>query len=331
MNHGFEPACNAGRLHPAVAAYAEWPVWRRAGDLLRLASFRPALHAYCKAMMQPPKMAWPADKFFGQKLRYLVSYALIGQDARWRRSGGELPTLSSLQRAAHASARQVSNLVASLKLGGYVVSVRSSDDRRVVRLQPTMTLSLEIARSPLTFLEASELIDPPPRPLAKQLRAEGDMLGDWLGCSYDLFLQQDLYFTPFVNIVRLTEQDCGYPVLSAVLSAHYGGGIDKAEPVLLSYGALAERFRLSRQHIGNIFNEAERRGCFAVDPGGRTVTVLPDFLWEFETWAAGQIALYRLIAEQVTRDRCDQVIDVVYHSAPQADLGAGPRGCGSKT
>ena len=130
MNHGIEPACNSGRLHPAVDAYAESLVWSRAGDLLRLASFRPALHAYCRTMMQPPEMAWPADKFFGQKLRYLVSYALIGQDARWRRSEGELPTLSSLQRAAHASARQVSNLVASLKLGGYVVAIRSSHDRR---------------------------------------------------------------------------------------------------------------------------------------------------------------------------------------------------------
>ena len=302
MNHGIEPACNSGRLHPAVDAYAESLVWSRAGDLLRLASFRPALHAYCRTMMQPPEMAWPADKFFGQKLRYLVSYALIGQDARWRRSEGELPTLSSLQRAAHASARQVSNLVASLKLGGYVVAIRSSHDRRVVRLQPTTALFLEIARSPLTFLEASEVIDPPRRPLAARLRAEGAMLGDWLGYSYDLFVQQDLYFSPFVNIVRLTEQDCGYPVLAAVLSAHYGRGIDNAEPVLLSYGALAERFRLSRQHIGNIFSEAEGRGCFAVDPGGRTVKVMPDFLWEFETWAAGQIALYRLIAEQVSQD-----------------------------
>ncbi|MGM4992598.1 MarR family transcriptional regulator [Tardiphaga sp. 841_E9_N1_2] len=325
MNNGFEPACNSGRLHPAVAAYAEWPVWSRAGDLLRSASFRPALHAYCRAMMQPPEMAWPADKFFGQKLRYLVSYALIGQDARWRRSGGELATLSSLQRAAHASARQVSNLVASLKLGGYVVAIRCSHDRRVVRLQPTMTLLLEIARSPLAFLEASERIDPPPRPLATQLRVESAMLGDWLGYSYDLFVQQDLYFSPFGNIVRLTEQDCGYPVLSAVLSAHYGGGVDKADPVLLSYGALAERFRLSRQHIGNIFNEAERRGCFAVDPGGRAVTVMPDFLWEFETWAAGQIALYRLIANQVSQGRCGQAIDAFHRSAPQAGLGALPR------
>ncbi|MDR6659019.1 hypothetical protein J2W51_001561 [Tardiphaga robiniae] len=315
MNQGFEPVFNSGRLHPVVDDYAESLVWSRAGELIRMASFRPALHAYCRAMMQPPEMAWPADKFFGQKLRYLVSYALIGQDARWRRNEGELPTLSSLQRAAHASARQVSNLVASLKLGGYVVAVRSSHDRRVVRLQPTMALFLEIARSPLAFLEASELIDPPRRPLATQLRAEDATLGDWLGYSYDLFVQQDLYFSPFVNIVRLTEQDCGYPVLTAVLSAHYGRGVDKAEPVRLSYGALAERFRLSRQHIGNIFIEAEKRGCFAVDAGGRAVTVMPDFLWEFETWAAGQIALYRLIAEQVSQDQCRRAIDALHRSA----------------
>lgn len=302
MSNASEPVGHSGQLHPAVAAHAEKPVWAQAIRLLRLTSFRPALQRYCVAMMKPPEATWPADKFFGQKLRYLVAYGLIGQDARWRRGEGEPPTLSALQRTSHASARQVSNLVTAFKLGGYVVASRSSLDRRVVQLQPAMPLLLEIARSPLAFLETSELMSSPPRPLASELRGQREALGDWLGHSHDLFVEDDVYFAPFRNIVRLTEQDCGFPVLSAVISAYYAG-VDAPDPVLLSYGALAERFRLSRQHIGNIFNEAERRGCFTVDPGGRTVTVMPEFLCEFETWAAGQIALYRLLAEQVVRDR----------------------------
>ncbi|WP_244607286.1 MarR family transcriptional regulator [Bosea sp. CS1GBMeth4] len=262
-------------------------------------AFADALLAYCAAMMQPPEIAWPADKFFGQKLRYLVAFALIGQDVRWRRNGGELPTLAALQRAAHASPRQVAALVAALKLGGYVIATRPAQDRRAVRLQPAMALLAEIGRSPLAFLEASERLAPPPWPLASRLRDLDTALADWLGRSYDMFVQQDVYFGCFSNIVRFTEQDCGYPVLSAVLSAHYTARAGAAAPISLSYGGLAERFRVSRQHIGNILSEAERRGCFSVDHGGRAVAVAPDFLLEFETWAAGQMAHYRLLAEQL--------------------------------
>lgn len=296
---GDAPEPVTGHLHPAVHAHAEGPVWSYAAELIRLPAFADALPVYCAAMMQPPEIAWPADKFFGQKLRYLVSFALIGQDARWRRGAGEPPTLSALQRAAHASPRQVAALVAALKLGGYVVATRPSQDRRTVRLRPAMPLLAEIGRSPLAFLAASEQVVPPPRPLASRLRREDIALADWLGRSYDMFMQEDVYFGCFSNIVRFTEQDCGYPILSAVLSAHYAARAGAVAPITLSYGGLAERFRVSRQHVGNILSEAERRGCFSVDHGGRAVAVAPDFLLEFETWAAGQMAHYRLLAEQV--------------------------------
>jgi hypothetical protein len=248
-------------------------------------------------MIQPPAMKWPANKFFGQKLRYLVSFALIGLDARWRRREGEAPTLAGLQRMAPASARQVAALVNMLKLGGYIIATPLPEDRRAIRLSPSVQLLQEVGRSPLAFLEASERLDPPLSSLVERLGANDLGMADWLGASYDLFVKGDLYFAPFSNVVEFTAQDCGYPVLLAVLAAHYAGLAGIAAPVLLSYGGLADRFGVSRQHIGNILRNAERRGCFAVDRGGRNVTVSADFLSEFESWAAGQMAHYRLLAE----------------------------------
>lgn len=142
-----------------------------------------------------------------------------------------------------------------------------------------MQLLQEVGRSPLAFLEASEQLDPPPSPLADRLGGDDIEMANWLGGSYELFIQGDLYFAPFSNVVEFTGQDCGYPVLSAVLAGYYAGLVGIAAPVLLSYGVLADRFRVSRQHIGNILGNAERRGCFAVDRGGRSVTVSADFLW----------------------------------------------------
>lgn len=299
MDDASIPAHPPGHLHPAVAAHSRRAPWSYAAELTSRAAFREVLASYCAVMIQPSANAWPADKFFGQKLRYLVSFALIGLDARWRRGSEEAPTLAALQRAAPASDRQVASLVATLKLGGYVVADPLPKDGRASRLRPSMALLKEIGRSPLAFLQASERLDPTPLPIAARLCNDELGLGDWLGGSYDMFLQEDVYFAPFANIVHFTSQDCGYPVLSAVLCAHYAELAGVAAPTILSYGGLAERFRVSRQHIGNILAGAEHRGCFAVDRGGRRVTISPEFLCEYESWAAVQIALYRLLAEGI--------------------------------
>lgn len=290
------PATRTGMLNRAIAAHADKGPWPYAASLICRSGFREALRSYCAGVIQRLELSWPADKFFGQRLRYLVSFSLIGLDARWRRGVGEAPTLAALQRIAPASARQIAELVGTLKLSSYVVSSRLADGR-ALRLSPTMTLLQEIGRSPLAFLDACERLDPAASPMAAKFGLDAAGLADWLGTSYEMFLQEDLYFAPFSNVVEFTGQDCGYPVLCAVLAAHYSALAGLAAPAPLSYRGLAERFRVSRQHIGNILANAERRACFSVDRGGRRVTVSADFLSEFETWAAGQMAHYRLLAE----------------------------------
>lgn len=300
MSDVLEPEPAATVLHSSVQGFAERKTWTYAATLMQSPDFADALKSYCGAMVQPPGVSWPTDKVFAQKLRYLVAFALIGNDARWRRSGREPPTLAALQRAAPASARQIAGFMSALRHGGYVIAARGSGDRRALHLRPSMGLLQEIARSPLAFLEASERLAPLSRPLADRLRVEADPLSDWLGRSHDRFHAEDILFAPFPRIVRFTEYDCGYPVLSAVFGAHYAALLGMAPPMRLSYAALAERFRVSRQHIGNIFVEAERHGCFAVSHGGRDISISPAFVQEFETWAAGQMAHYRLLAEDIS-------------------------------
>lgn len=300
MDSLLEPDHPVAVLHPSVQAHAGTQTWTYAAQLLRLPGFAEAMASYCAAMVEPPGLSWPTDKVFAQKLRYIVSFILIGHHARWLRSGGEPPTLAALQRAAPASARQVATFVGALRLGGYVIASRDAGDRRALHLRPSMALLQEIARSPLAFLEASERLAPGPRSCAGRLRVEANALSGWLGRSSERFHAGDILFAPFPSIVRFTEYDCGYPVLTAVFGAHYAALTATAAPALLSYGALAERFRVSRQHIGNIFIEAERRNWFSVGDRGRVVAISPELVQEFETWAVGQMAHYRLLAEEIS-------------------------------
>ncbi|WP_262028418.1 hypothetical protein [Microvirga sp. Mcv34] len=72
----------------------------------------------------------------------------------------------------------------------------------------------------------------------------------------------------------------------------------------LIYRVLAERFQVSRQHIGNTLAEAERQGWFSITQGGHLRGISEDLIAEFETWAAGQMAHFRELAEQVCGRGC---------------------------
>lgn len=291
------------RLHDAVSPFAETPTWRLARAYLAKEGLPAALASYCRAMTQAPNMVWPADKIFAQKTRYMICYMIIGNYVRWRRGTGEPPTLAALQKHAVASPRHVAGFIQALRLGNFVVTAPSKTDRRSVHLQPGSRLLAEIARSPLSFLDASERIDPADRSFAAALRECDERLCEVLAHSTERFIDRDILFAPFSTIVHFTERDCGYPILAAVMGHHYEASLstDEGPMIALTYDALAERFRVSRQHVGNILIEAERRGWFTVAQGGRLMAVSGELVHEFETWAAGQMAHYRMIAGELAQ------------------------------
>lgn len=272
-----------------------------AASLAEKPRFTEVLESYCTEMTRPPDVSWPTNKLFGQSMRYIVCFDLIGNHARWLRDGAEPPTLTALQRKVPASARQVASFVDALRHGGYVIAGRGAD-RRSLHLRPSSALLHEIARSPLAFLNASERILPASASLVGRIHDDEVLLCDLLGRSAERFHADDVYFAPFPTIVQFAERDSGYPLLAAVMGASYAAQSGSTPFTLpLTYAALAERFRVSRQHVGNLLIEARQRGWFSVAQGGQSVVVSADLVREFEGWAARQMALYRVIAEEVAR------------------------------
>ena len=296
------PDTNRKLLPPALTLNncAAHPTWVLAKKLLENQGLRQALLHYCMTMVQPPDASWPSNKVFVQKLRYLTCYVLIGNYARWKRGQGGPPTLAALQRATVASPRQTASFIRDLRHGSYVIAEQQTDDRRCYHLRPTPALINEVARSPLAFLAAFEVLEPSSRPLLDMVKAAPEHMSDWLGRSVDHYQDGDILFAPFHTIVQLTERECGYPLMAAVLGTHYAAQ-SKMETGLppLTYRALAERLQVSRQHVGNMLAEAERMGWFSIAPGGRLRNISEQLVAEFEAWAVGQMAHFRLLAELV--------------------------------
>ena len=286
----------APALYEGVVAYSHLPVWKKAGGALPNPGLSNVLIDYCLAMSTPAASSWPANKVFGQKLRYITSYTLIGNYTRFLDDPSSSPTLTALQVKLAASPRQVAELVKNLRTGGYVHAVPDARDRRSIHLKPTLLLLQEVARSPLAFLKGAEQIGFCAPGTSSILQMAPELMMRWIGRSVSAYQAADVLFGPFPTIVRFSERDAGYVILTAVIAAAYLGAEGRKPPFSLTYDGLAKQFQVSRQHIGNLFGEAETP--FTIRAGA-IQSIDPNLLCEFNTFALGQMAHYALMAEQI--------------------------------
>lgn len=298
----MDDAQAAGRLghrpvHPGIVAYLNSPVWQQALVLIQRDSFDAAMLHYCRSMAEPNAFRWPANKIFAQKMRYLTCYMLIGLETQFRMGLGPPPSMSSLHAVVPGSSRQVSDLIAGLRAGGYVVAQRNAADRRSVHLRATPALVQEVARSPLAFLSASERLMPPETDLSEKLRLDPERLARMMGLSVMRYQEQDVLFSPFDTVVEFTGRDSGYLILCAVMGSYLAARTGQPWPLPVSYDALAQRFQVSRQHIGNVLAHAASSGLF-VARAGQVQSVADALVTEFAYWTAGQMSHYRTLAAE---------------------------------
>jgi hypothetical protein len=282
-------------FHPGILEHLSSPVWQQALVLMQHDGFDAAMLSYCRSMAEPNGFRWPTNKIFAQKMRYLTCYTLIGLDTQFRRGLGPPPSMRDLQAAVPGSSRQVNDLLSGLRAGGYVIAERSATDRRSVLLRPTPALVQEVARSPLAFLSAAECLMPANTPLSEQLRADPARLALMMGVSVPLYQAQDILFSPFDSVVEFTGRDSGYLILCAVMGGHLAAKTGQSWPLPVSYDALAQRFQVSRQHVGNVLAHAARCGFF-VTQRGKVQDVSEALVTEFSCWCAGQMSHYRTLA-----------------------------------
>ncbi|NLS20065.1 MarR family transcriptional regulator [Rhizobium sp. P40RR-XXII] len=286
-------------LFQGVAAHRATPVWRRAAKLRNHPRLLDALHGYCRDMCMPSSAAWPANKVFGQKFRYITAYSLIGNFVRWSETGEVPPTLKTLQDNVPASPRQVADLIKHLRAGGYVHAMSSPQDGRAIHLVPTQELLLEVARSPLACLRAAEVLGEAVPGTCQRLHSEPEFLAGWIGESVREYRGADILFSPFPTIVRFSERDAGYMALTAVIGCHYATVLgDQTWQLRPTQDVFARHFKVSRQHIGNLFLEARQAGLFAVREG-KIINIEPDLVTEFGNFVIGQMAHYSMMAERV--------------------------------
>jgi hypothetical protein len=86
-------------------------------------------------------------------------------------------------------------------------------------------------------------------------------------------------------------------ILSAVVGAHLARSLGQSCDLPLTYDALAQRFQVSRQHVGCVLVPPLKWGHFSIN-GGRIDTVDARLLTEFFWWSAGEMAHFQIMARE---------------------------------
>lgn len=293
------PAVPAAPAPPAApgdaAADAAADAFRRHPGL------RDALAAYCAEVALVAPAGWPINKLFNQLGRYLVGYFLIHHHRDWARHGGPLPTLARLQQSCPLSPRQTAGIVAGLR-AGRLVETRAAPAGRARILVPAPAVTEQIAASMLAYLRAVDRLQPACAPRAPAIAADPQRQDELVYRSAAALIADPTLLDPYPRVVAFARRDCGYLVLAAVMAAVYAVAAGKAPPSL-SYRRLADHFRLSRSHIGNLLGAATRAGWITTDAHGRLVAADPAFVAEFERWSAWQLAHHAALADAILADR----------------------------
>ncbi|MBC2771984.1 MarR family transcriptional regulator [Rhizobium sp. AQ_MP] len=280
-------------VHPGIEKHCEHPVWQTAVRLISNPAFDAAMLWYCRRMVEQSAFMWPANKIFAQKVRYITCYTLIGLSDLYEKQLGPAPTMTLLKSLVPGSARQVSDLIAGLRAGGFVLAEQNAEDRREMRLRPSPALVMEIARSPLAFVGAAAMLEPHQH--LEALIADPQRVSGMIGQSMVSDQSIDMLFTPFETVVDFTGRDSGYLMLCALMGAHLAQVLGESWTLPLTYDAMAQRFRVSRQHVGNVLSIVTAPDLVTLQ-GGRILDVDPGLSTEFSWWGAGQMAHFTMLA-----------------------------------
>ncbi len=250
-----------------------------------------AVADYCEAIIAVSPSRWPVRKLLNQFDRYFAAYMLIHNYYGWRAGAAPLPTLSRLKAVASLSPRHTTHFAGVLKTAGFVLAEPVPGDRRQTLLRPAPLLVQEIGRSILAFLAAHDRIHG--TDFAPRVGASPDWTGMLIHRSACKVLAAGAVISPFPTIVAMAGFDSGYPVLTAIMAAHYALE-EGREPVPLTLESLAERFQVSKSHVGNVLSYLSAHAMLTP-----TRTPTPALIEEFERWCEAEMAHYAGLAGEI--------------------------------
>ncbi len=272
--------------------------WRRILTLRDHPDFRRALFAY--AALIPPYFSnnLILNRVVTEAWRFeMLVYTLYLHDTRDPDDPRSGLTVANLQKICAeqkcASRGRVLAILGVMRLAGYLSRVKSGQDRRVMRLEPSAEFISVVEGWNNRIFQIIDAIFPEGK-LAELDRAAPGFGKDMRIRGAEGLLRGWKLLDPFPEVNHFVSKDGGWMLLLTVVAEALRGSSREIAPVSLDLNSFGARFGVSRSHLRRLLEAAYAAGLLDAAPkDGAHILLSPRLVAAFLACMASELSYYR--------------------------------------
>lgn len=228
----------------------------------------------------------------------MLVYALYLYDVRDHASPRSGLTVANLQELCEkqkcASRGRVLAIIGIMRLGGYLRRLTSSQDKRVVQLEPSPEFIAIVEGWNNRILQIIDAIDPTDN-LAGQHAAHPRFGWDMRRRGAIGLLEGWKLLDPFPEVSHFVTRDGGWMLLLTCVAKSLQASLgEKIEPVAIDLSLFGARFGVSRSHLRRLLESAHAAGLLSAPPrNGSGIVPAPRLVASFLACMASELGYYR--------------------------------------
>lgn len=225
------------------------------------------------------------NKIFARVLQSHAMGRLVIAHFDWKAGAGPRPTLAGLQ-ARTGGGRTLAAFVGVAKVARLITAVPNPLDRRQKYLVPSYRIVEGLRDWLRHHVELAERMGLIPAASAQRLAHDEPYFECFVRSSVLVIDGVAETAVRFERWQWFEGRECGQRIAYALLQAHYRACLDAASPVHesreldITGGAIARLLGLSKSHVRNVLNGAERCGILVQDRSHRRIWLTASFLFE---------------------------------------------------
>jgi hypothetical protein len=229
------------------------------------------------------------NKIFARVLQSHAMGRLVIAHFDWKHGAGSRPTLTWLKQATGCD-RTLAAFVSILKVARLISVESNTADRREKFLAPGPRVIAGLRSWLIHHLLLAESLQILPSGCAERLSTEETYFERLVRASIVVIDVSTERLSEFPRWQWFEDHECGARIAYLLLQAHYRECLRSASPVQMPHeieltgASIAQSLGLSKSHVRNVINGAEKIGVLSHDERRRRMQLTAEFLHEVRRW-----------------------------------------------
>lgn len=258
---------------------------------------------YCDSLLRLHTGERLINKIFARAMQSHALGRVIIMHYEARAGVGNRPTLSRLQNEIGYS-RTLVSFFALLRVAKLVTVESDADDRRIKYLVPSARVVDGLRQWLVRHLRCCEALHLVEVGVAERLQHDDDLLALYIRHSRHILNNITQRFVQFPSINWLMEHDCGDRIALFLIREHFRNAIADGERrdsltwFRLAGSRIASDLGISKSHVRNVINEAEKRGLLMHDETRHVMALTVAFVAEACEWFIKNFSFFAETAQR---------------------------------